>query len=301
MQIRFIKNADINKKKWDACISNAANGLIYGYSWYLDITSKHWDGLVLNDYEAVMPLTWNRKYGFYYLYQPFFCQSLGVFGNNITADLLKAFLEAIPSKFKFWDIYLNRGNVFKVSGYGLHLRSNYVLDLDKPFEKLAASFNSKHQASIKRAKKEGCIAKKDIPLADVLALAKKQSEKYSPIKESDYQNLSNIYQHLHKKGNAITYGVYKKDELLASGVWLFSHKRIYYVLAGNRPEGRTSGASHFLISEVIREYSGKDMLFDFEGSNVPGIATFFKRFGAVEEKYSAIRLNKLPPIIRLLK
>jgi len=71
-QIKHLQQKEIDKIKWDACISNAANGLIYGYSFYLDTMARHWDALVLNDYEAVMPLTWNKKYGFYYLYQPAF-------------------------------------------------------------------------------------------------------------------------------------------------------------------------------------------------------------------------------------
>ena len=61
-QIRYLSQAQIDKKKWDECIDRADNGLIYPYSFYLDALSKNWDALVLNDYEAIMPLTWNKKY-----------------------------------------------------------------------------------------------------------------------------------------------------------------------------------------------------------------------------------------------
>ena len=77
--IQYIQNKEINKAKWDDSITESSNGLIYAYSWYLDTMSKNWDALVLNDYEAVLPLTWNKKYGVYYLYQPWFCASLGIF------------------------------------------------------------------------------------------------------------------------------------------------------------------------------------------------------------------------------
>ena len=36
------------------------------------MTGGKWDALVLDDYAAVMPLTWRRKYGTRYLYQPAF-------------------------------------------------------------------------------------------------------------------------------------------------------------------------------------------------------------------------------------
>ncbi|WP_315816464.1 hypothetical protein [Paraflavitalea speifideaquila] len=56
--------------KWDRCIADAPNGLIYGYSFYLDKMADNWDGLVLNNYEAVMPLPWKKKWGIYYLAHP---------------------------------------------------------------------------------------------------------------------------------------------------------------------------------------------------------------------------------------
>ena len=73
------------------------NGFIYGYSFYLDHMAKHWDALVSGDYEAVMPLTWNRKYGIYYLYQPFLAAQLGVFGASINA----ATVECIFASYSF--------------------------------------------------------------------------------------------------------------------------------------------------------------------------------------------------------
>lgn len=301
-EIIYLKNKEIDKKKWDECITNSPNGLIYGYSFYLDHMSKHWGGLVLNDYKAVMPLTWNRKYGFYYLYQPFFCQSLGLFGNNITPELFKDFLNSVPSKFKYWDIYFNRENVFTIPDHPLYLRTNYVLSLDQSYNRLADSFSPKHLASIKKATKEGYVVRKDIPIKDIISLAMQQSKAFSPVQEDDYNNFTELYKYLHKKGNAVTYGAFNKEgQLMASGVWLFSHKRAYYVLAGNHPSSRTTGASHFLLDGFIKENADKDMILDFEGSNVESIARFFKRFGAAEEKYSAIKLNKLPKLVKLFK
>ena len=57
MNIAYLSNKNIDKQKWDRCIDMASNGLIYAYSFYLDAMSKHWDALILNDYEIVMPLT----------------------------------------------------------------------------------------------------------------------------------------------------------------------------------------------------------------------------------------------------
>ena len=112
MDIHYIKYKDIDKLKWDACITNASNGLVYAYSFYLDAMAGNWDGLVLGNYEAVMPITFRKKYGITYLYQPAFCGNLGVFAATITESLTNNFLNAVPKKIKYWDIYLNFGNNF---------------------------------------------------------------------------------------------------------------------------------------------------------------------------------------------
>ena len=57
-----IPSEKIDREKWDACVSNSHNPLIYARSFYLDHISDNWSGLVLNDYEAVMPICWRKKF-----------------------------------------------------------------------------------------------------------------------------------------------------------------------------------------------------------------------------------------------
>ena len=59
-QIQYLQRQKINISKWDRCITMSGNGLIYGYSWWLDEMAENWDALVLNDYEAIMPLIWRE-------------------------------------------------------------------------------------------------------------------------------------------------------------------------------------------------------------------------------------------------
>ena len=151
LKIRYVPYKEIDFIKWDNCISNAPNGLIYGYTYFLDHMAKQWDALIWNDYEAVMPLTWNRKYGISYLYQPFLTAQLGIFGNTITTELLEGFLQAIPSKFRYWDFYLNHRNVYAVKNFHLYQRRNYVLNLDKPYEDLYKNYRENIQRNIRKS------------------------------------------------------------------------------------------------------------------------------------------------------
>ncbi len=302
MSIRYIPSALIDKSKWDACMDAAKNGLIYGYSIYLDTMAANWDALVMDDYLAVMPLPWKRKYGFSYLYQPFFTAVLGVFGNNITPEIVEQFLDAVPKKFKYWDIYLNHNNYYQLKNYALYDRMNYVLNLQAPYETLFEGFRENIRRNIKKSAQLKCVAKKGIDIGEVLILAKAQSAGYANITDDDYNRFHRLYEALHLREQAITYGVYTPaGALVSSCVLFFSHKRLYYILVGNHPNGKTIGASHALINEFIRDHAGSDLTLDFEGSDIRNLAFFYSSFGAVPEKYVGLKLNKLPSYIRWLK
>ena len=128
-QIIYLTRKQVNDDLWNACIDSSANGLVYAYTWYLDAMADNWDALVFNNYEAVMPLPWRKKWNINYLYQPFLTAQLGLFGNNMTGQLLASVLNAVPKKFRYWECSLNHQNLFTTQQYPLYQRSNFVLPL----------------------------------------------------------------------------------------------------------------------------------------------------------------------------
>jgi len=295
INVQYIPYQSIDFIKWDRCIENAANGNVYACSFYLNAMAKNWDALVLNDYEAVMPLTWNKKYGISYLYQPFFCAALGVFGNDITKQLFENFLTSIPEKFSYCDIYCNASNYFDIEGINIYQRINYVLPINQTYEQLYTQFRDNIKRNIKKAAQLNCVIKTNIPVDAVIELAKEQSVNFSPVKDEDYSRFKKVYQLLVSENKAITYGVYTStNELVASCVFFFSHKRAYYILVGNHPNGKTIGASHAIINAFIKDHAEQDLVLDFEGSDIKNLAFFYSSFGATEEKYIGLKYNRLP-------
>src|SRR5258705_437165 len=173
--IQYLANAEIDKQKWDACIGNASNSLVYGQSFYLDTMAKGWNALILNDYEAVMPLPWRKKAGFQYLFQPPATPTLGVFGNDIAPDLVSAFLTTIPTTFKLWDISLNHFNPLSPSlAYPVFKRNNFVLPLDSPYEQLQDQYHQNIKRNTVKAVKKECIVKTGVPIDDIIEVCRHQ-------------------------------------------------------------------------------------------------------------------------------
>ncbi|MBL0356891.1 MAG: hypothetical protein IPP72_08345 [Chitinophagaceae bacterium] len=302
MAIEYVPYQHIDKEKWDACIAAAGNGLIYATSIYLDSMAENWDALVLDNYETVMPLTWGKKYNIHYLYQPFFTASLGVFGKKIDAALLNDFLQAIPAKFKYWDIYLNNGNYFQLENFKLYERMNYILPLNEQYEKLSEQFRDNIKRNIRKSEKLNCLVQKDIPVDEVIALATEQSQAFSSLSKDDFDRFKKLYQQLHQQQRAVTYGVYTSSgQLVASGVFFFYLQRAYYILVGNHPNSKAVGASHALINAFIKDHAGNAIVLDFEGSDISSLAFFYSSFGASEEKYVGLKLNRLPALVKLFK
>jgi hypothetical protein len=301
INIKYLRNHEINKALWDQCINKADNGLIYAYSFYLDAMASNWDALILNDYEAVFPLPYRTKWGLTYLFQPFAVAQLGLFGKGIEANILQLFLQNIPSTFKYWTLNLNAKNVFPNNAFPITMRRNYVLQLNHSYEKLYNVFSENIKRNIKKAHKHGCYVKLDIPIADVITLTKT----YTPgVKRhlSELQDFNNLFNLLKEKGQAITLGTFTSDhKLVASCVFFLSTTRAYYILVGNHPDGRSLGASHLLINSFIEQFANQPILLDFEGSDIPGLALFYQGFGATEETYPYVKINNLPPLIKWLK
>jgi hypothetical protein len=61
------------------------------------------------------------------------------------------------------------------------------------------------------------------------------------------------------------------------------------------------GASHALIDSFIKDHAGKNLVLDFEGSDIRNLALFYSSFGAIDEKYPAVRLNSLPWYFKWVK
>jgi len=303
MLIRHILQTDIDKRKWDECIRESVNGLIYGYSWYLDALQTKWDALILGDYEAVMPLTWNQKYGITYLYQPWFCASLGVFSKSkISEELVLSFLKAIPSRYKYIDIFLNTSHRVPSDEFSLSQRVNYTLSLHLPYEKIEEHYRTQLKRNLTKAITGGLIFKRSVPVEDVLMLAKETLQRVSSITDKELTLFLSLAEQVRLHESLETAGVYNANgQLLASAVFFHSHKRWYYILVGNHPNGKTLGASHLLIDRFIQLHADQQETLDFEGSEIRNIAFFYSSFGAVQVSYAGLKLNRLPALIKWLK
>jgi hypothetical protein len=296
--IRYCKGKDVDIARWDDCVGRSANRLIYGLHFYLDaMTAGQWDALILDDYRAVMPLTWRRKFGISYLAQPAFTQQLGVFSPDpLTAPLILSFLQEAARHYRFAEIYLNYANACP----GLEPRTNLVLSLDKPYPQLAAEYNENLRRNLRYAAEHSLLYTDVQALAPALAAYRTLYGHRTNLHDDHYRRFEQLCRQTQSRLilRAVTDPYHQP---LAYALLLTDADRLYLLQSTALPQGRNSSANHFLLDQLIREFAGRPLLLDFEGSDHPGVAFFYAGFGSASQPYFFCRLNRLPFPANFLK
>ncbi len=298
--IRFVPHDAIDLKRWDDCIAQAANGSLYAESFFLNAMAGQWHALVYKDYEAVMPLTHRKKWGISYLYQPAFTQQGGIFGAGPLSNLLiTRFISMCQSHYRFAEIHLNHGNALP----GLDAKHNFVLSLHPSYENIRAGYKKELVQNLKKAERFGLqyAATEDYEMA-VSRYEQQYGDRFAKIRPSDYMHFRRCAAEAGTRGRLLLRKVsLPSGELLAIAVFMRSGRSIYNLMPVTLPDGRERSANHYLLDQLIREHAGQPLILDFEGSEIPGIAGFYQKFGSVNQPYFFLRYNKLPFPLNLFK
>jgi len=294
MEIRHLQHTEINFEKWDACLLQASNSLIYAESWYLNIVSPAWEALIAGDYEYVMPLPLKRKFGIPFLAQPPLTQQLGVFSKNkITEKIVRDFILKIP--YLSYHLHLNEENECPES----KALPNYVLDLNKNYVVLYSDFSKNTKRNIEKANKSEIEITNGLTPDEFLDFYYQTEKNYAEPTEK-------IAAELIKTGfeteKLRLYGAYNMEKKLISALCLLhSAERLIYLLPVSNEEGKKTSAMFSIINEIIRTNAETPMLLDFEGSRIEGIAKFYEGFGGRNKPYFEVKhlsvndlLKKLP-------
>jgi len=60
-QIQILDAEQINPEKWNNCLANSSNELIYANYHYLSLLCDNWSGLIVGDYETIFPMPWRKN------------------------------------------------------------------------------------------------------------------------------------------------------------------------------------------------------------------------------------------------
>lgn len=298
MSIQYVDHHQIDPTKWDSAILRSPHPLAYGLFEYLNaVCESQWDALIYNDYEAIFPLPFKKKFGIKYLVQPVFCQQLGAFGSNVNVST-HHFLSAIPTRFLRVRLQLNpyfdqTNEVESIqtkpagiiaSSRKLTTKTNMTIQLSQPLD-----YNKDCKKNLHRLAELPIEYKINaISIREAIDTYRKAWGKQNPeIEDEHYQLFANAC--TDKLSFTVTAHHQKEGDLLGAAIFLITpentKRSLHYVCAGPTEAGKSIGVMHGIIDFILNRYKGENMLFDFEGSSIASVASFYKKFGANEEPF----------------
>ena len=300
--IRYLTHNQIDVQRWDECIAQSPDGNVYAWSWYLDVVHPDWEALVDDDYETIMPLTSNKKFGINYLFQPFFTQKFGVFGKKeLTEEKIEQFLEAIPKKFKFAEFRIGGTclNGFKAAAMkDVKAHRNIELSLTPDYSVIAANYNSNTKRNLAKAQKQGLTIVEDIEPSVIIELFR--NNKGKDVKhwgDVEYERLLRLVETAQSHDQCMVLGAQNTDnQLIAGAFFMMSHNKIVFLFSGSDESNKENHGLTFLLDHIIQRFSDTNNILDFEGSDNDGLARFYKGFGGEEKYYHEIKFNRLNKI-----
>lgn len=299
--IRYLRHSEIDKAWWDERIENSQAPLWYALSAVLDAASPGWDALVDDASGAVMPLTHDRKWGMQYLYQPFAVQRLGVFGPTPDAAQVGAFLQAVPARFKLWDIMLHGAEcVGQPDAVVLKERTNMILDLGPDAGTLRAAYGESHRRGLRKWSGEGEVCAID-PGAFMDIVSGSAQFKQWGITPKQVATLQRIVQVADALGNGRFLGLKRGSDRLAVGLFVVWGGRVIFLKGLSTEAGRGAFALHRILDSVIAEEAGTSGLLDMAGGHAPELRRFYAGFGAQPSLYLHAGYNRLPQPLRWIK
>ncbi len=299
--IKFLKNDEIERSKWDDCIKRSQEAVPYAFSWFLDNVSPGWCALTDDDYTCLFPLPQRQKGGIRYVFTPAFVQNLGLFTSGQAKDVDgDDFLGAIPKEYRLTDLALNfmpgahRGEISE--------RFNQTILLDRPYDELYSRYSEGTKRNLRKIDAGNITLSDDIRPSDAVSLFRGgPGKRISGLRNRDYSGLEKLIQFCTGNGNGRISGVLVDGKLVYSIFIIETCSRILMLLRSTSETGKNVLAGHYLVDSIIRTYSGSGKTLDFAGSSIPSIQQFNYSFGASDTSYYRLYINDLPGPVKFFR
>lgn len=308
--LQYLKHAEIDFDKWDTCVRNSAEYLVYALSGYLEVSSSgNWDAVVeIQDdkYVSVFPAPVKKRLGISFVYQPLQLQQLGLFTTSRSKHLQAAeYLNLLAGRFSRIFLQLNIANTFTAGNltekFAIVPRVTYLLNLSEQYGDLKDNFSKNLKRNLKKAKKQPYQVTGNGSISDLIKLYRQtRGRELKDLKTRHYLLFEKQYRFLLENNLAEVREIRHEGELVGSAFFLLQSGRPVFLFSAASENGKKYGAMAFIIADFLQQHAGTETVLDFEGGSIPNLARFYGSFGAKPETYLSVSRNSLPWFLKWL-
>ena len=249
-----------------------------------------------------------KKYGISICKTPPDAASIGPFFNmlpeknesfySLQKKILDLFIDYLKKeKFAIISLLLNKDIKFILPFYYNQFKVNtfftYRIDLTQSNEVIWSNFSSKTRNHITKAQKDGL---KVVKKFDAKIIEELVSNTYNRQRKSySASQLINILNNLDNSKEVVSLITYNLEKPISCVLCIYDQTTMYNIIAGYNKDLAHHGAGAIAIWEAIKYAKSLGLkIFDFEGSMIPQIETYFRGFGGYLETYSSVHKALLP-------
>lgn len=285
MQYKILHNKQIDKALWDACVLQSDRADVYALSWYLDIESPEWKGLVVGDYQAVFPFPIEKIFGvFKRIRTNFLTKDFSIYRNN---NFEKSNIDAIISKAiaqYFFVIFNLSKDIVLSKKFKVAIKRKQYID----FQDIGTYPGKNLRKSLRDAEAQHFEVRHDIPLQLAMDFLQKELSYKHNLKEGFfYKNLSALIEASSQRNIGFVSGLYHNNALCAVDFYAKVNDKLFLIQNAGNEQSKVGGMP-FLLYQIIERFRHSIRYVDFMGSNLPNIISFNKNFCNKDIEYLLI-------------
>lgn len=306
---------------------NEANS-VFEQPWWLDIVAAgSWQEISVKDKNGRvigrLPYTNQSVFGLKVCGVPALTQQMGPwfhYDNNMKPvarlkrikQVSEELIKQLSDKSNI-DLYFHSSYQYVLpfiwAGYNVEPKFSYVIDDLSDLNTVFGAMDAKVRNLIKNAEKQFSVTE-DVDVEILLQLLCSTFAKQNRSLPMDEIMLRKIIEYTSENGGGMLFGARNNasGEIVAVAFFLYDKNTCYYLLGGKDYRLSTQGVQEFLLWEGIKFASAVSKEFDFEGSMIPGIESFFRGFGGTPRTYYRVwrgsglfcLMQRLKPAIKRL-
>ena len=281
---------------------------IFFQDWYLDAACEEgqWETAIVEKAHqpvGVLPYYLKKKGPFSYITMPPLTKMMGPFVSTAFrkepkfTQICKSLIKQLPQVAYYEQTFayqVTNWLPFYWKNYEQTTRYSFLLDISD-LDQVFAGFASNYRNN--KMKKAQSLVKvvRDLPLSEFYRVNKLSFDRQGIAVPYSLKFVERLDQTLEEhQARAIFFAIDEQEQIHSVAYVIWDQQRAYYLMAGDDPDLRGSGASILLVWEIIQFVRQKLGLteFDFQGSMIQGIERVRRQFGAQQVPYFLVQQKK---------
>ncbi len=283
---------------WDALVNKSPHGTVFHHSWWLAATSNSFRILGVRNEEGELagglPLPSKRVRGLRLLHAPTLTPYLGPIFDISGAEgiceqlhLMRSSGEALARAIGPFDSFRYIAGAdapdlqgFLWAGFSASLAYTFRFSSQQSISEISKSMTRTHMQKLTKAKRLNLEVIRDETVDTLLDLNKMTFERKGAAVPFDAGLVRGLWEASHSRGQADLYvAKTEKGQAVAALLTVHDARTTYQIVSGFNPSTPDIPGQNVVLWTALQDAIEAGRNYDFEGSSLRGVETFYRRWG----------------------